>query len=799
MNIEIKTIKSYFTFLSRNKTYTFINVLGFSLSLMFVIIIGLYAKQEYSVDKCLDKAGRIYSVGMQINGMGVDNQPSTEGTNWRVQRMLDKVPGVEMTCGVTMADDDVVGPTGDKAITHIMFADSTFFRMFSIPVVEGDREHLLDQPGAVAVSEEYARRVFGNADPVGRALYLADDTAKVAPLRVTGVFSTTRNTSFCPTDMVTRFELVSNYNSSLTSEGMNNATGATVFLLAKEGVDLRSKEKLMDKIQREGGFWIYSSEKDKSLKTSTKLLRMADRYFSDFTVSYGGGANSRRGDSKFVTILFAVGLVILVFSITNYVNLTVAQASSRAKEMATRRLLGSQRSGIMARLIAESLILCALSLVVGVALAVTALPYAAKLLDTTLELSDLFTAANIGVAVAFMAVVGVLSGIIPAVVISRAKPIDVVRGTFRTNVRMRFSKVFIVVQNVMTIVLIACSMTMLLQVRHLVGAPLGYDHDHVLSLPAGDSAQAASFMEEARKLACVESVSECMGHPLNGGNNNTVTYDNGKTVSFQIMYGDRNFMKLLGLKLIRDNHVDDEENGVFVNRQTLRELGLPLNARYIMLKDERMPVRGVLADFHIRGIMDQQHPVLLFIQKGIPWAWSVLVKVRGDETEAYERVNELYRMTFKHDVSDLTPTPYLDQCIHEFYRQAIRMSTIVTLFAAIAVVISLLGLVAMSTYFIQQRRKEIAIRKVFGSTSTQIYGRLLRTFLVYVGVAFVVAAPIIRHFMSDWLSNYSYRITLSWWIYALAGLFCLLVSLAAVTLQSYKAANENPAANVKGE
>ena len=799
MNIEIKTIKSYFTFLSRNKTYTFINVLGFSLSLMFVIIIGLYAKQEYSVDKCLDKAGRIYSVGMQINGMGVDNQPSTEGTNWRVQRMLDKVPGVEMTCGVTMADDDVVGPTGDKAMTHIMFADSTFFRMFSIPVVEGDREHLLDQPGAVAVSEEYARRVFGNADPVGRALYLADDTAKVAPLRVTGVFTTTRNTSFCPTDMVTRFELVSNYNSSLTSEGMNNATGATVFLLAKEGVDLRSKEKLMDKIQREGGFWIYSSEKDKSLKTSTKLLRMADRYFSDFTVSYGGGANSRRGDSKLVTILFAVGLVILVFSITNYVNLTVAQASSRAKEMATRRLLGSQRSGIMARLIAESLILCALSLVVGVALAVAALPHAAKLLDTTLELSDLFTAANIGVAVAFMAVVGVLSGIIPAVVISRAKPIDVVRGTFRTQVKMRFSKVFIVVQNVMTIVLIACSMTMLLQVRHLVGAPLGYDHDHVLSLPAGDSAQAASFMEEARKLACVESVSECMGHPLNGGNNNTVTYDNGKTVSFQIMYGDRNFMKLLGLKLIRDNHVDDEENGVFVNRQTLRELGLPLNARYIMLKDERLPVRGVLADFHIRGIMDQQHPVLLYIQKGIPWAWSVLVKVRGDETEAYERVNELYRMTFKHDVSDLTPTPYLDQCIRELYRQAIRMSTIVTLFAAIAVVISLLGLVAMSTYFIQQRRKEIAIRKVFGSTSTQIYGRLLRTFLVYVGVAFVVAAPIIRHFMSDWLSNYSYRITLSWWIYALAGLFCLLVSLAAVTLQSYKAANENPAANVKGE
>ena len=191
--------------------------------------------------------------------------------------------------------------------------------------------------------------------------------------------------------------------------------------------------------------------------------------------------------------------------------------------------------------------------------------------------------------------------------------------------------------------------------------------------------------------------------------------------------------------------------------------------------------------------------MLVYIQKGFPWAWSVLVKVRGDEADAFNQVNDLYRTTFKHDVSETTSCPYLDQVIRELYRQAIRMSTIVTLFAAIAIVISLLGLVAMSTYFIQQRRKEIAIRKVFGSSSAQIYRRLLRTFMAFVGVAFVVAVPIIHHVMGDWLSNYSYRISLSWWIYAIAGLFCLLVSLAAVTLQSYKAANENPAAIVNGE
>ena len=167
------------------------------------------------------------------------------------------------------------------------------------------------------------------------------------------------------------------------------------------------------------------------------------------------------------------------------------------------------------------------------------------------------------------------------------------------------------------------------------------------------------------------------------------------------------------------------------------------------------------------------------------------MKVNGDETEAYNKINELFKETFNHDVSDFTNIPSL--------AQAIRMSTIVPLFAAIAIIISLLGLVAMSTYFIQQRRKEIAIRKVFGSTSRQIYMRLLRTFMLYVVVAFVPAVLLIHHFMTDWLSTYSYRIDLAWWIYLVAGLFCLVVSLIAVMAQSYKAANENPAGDVMAE
>lgn len=796
MNIEFKAIKSYITFLSRNKTYTFINVLGFSLSLMFVIIIGLYASQEYGVDRSIDNADRIYTLGITMQKDG--QTESAEGTHWRTQRTLKQLPEVQMTCGVFMAKTEMTGPTDDNVNSVVMCADSTFFRMFSIPVVEGDRQHVLDQPGAAVVSEEYARRMFGDVDPVGRTLYFANDKDKKQPLRVTGVFGTMRGTSFQPTDVVVRFELAERVNSSVTDEHMSNASGANVFMLVRPGCDLKQKERLMDKMLKESGFWFYNLPQ---MDVKTRVERFADRYFCDIeTVPGGDIENSRRGDMKIVNILFVVGLVILVFSITNYVNLTVAQASTRAKEMATRRLLGAQRSAIVVRLISESLLMCLLSLAVAVVLAVVAMPYAAQLLDTSLEASSLLSVQAVGVGLLFVVAVGVLSGIIPAVVISRAKPVDVVRGTFRLKSKMWFSKVFIVFQSVITILMIACSLTMLLQVRHLVSAPLGYDHDRLLKLPAaGDSATVAAFVADVSRLSCVERASVCLGTPMDGGNNNTVTYDDGRTLSYQVVYGDRQYMPLLGLRLIRDNHVADED-GVYVNRQTLRELGLPLDARSIPMRDgERLTVRGVLADFHIRDITETQHPMLVYIKEHLPWSWSILVKVRGDEKEAYRQVDQRYKLAFKHDIAYFEPRPFADQTIRYFYDQAIRMSTIVSLFAAIAVVISLLGLVAMSTYFIEQRRKEIAIRKVFGSTSRQVYARLLRTFLSLVGVAFVVAVPLIGWLMGSWLSGYSYRIALSWWIYLAAGLFCLLVSFVAVMAQSYRAANENPAASVKGE
>lgn len=794
MNIKSISLKSYLTFLSRNKAYTLINMLGFSLSLMFVIIITLYTEQEFGVDKSIDNADRIYSVCM---GSGDSGGKTAEGTGWRIQQTLKNAfPDIEMTCAVTAGDTYMLDKQDNSVSTDILFADSTFFRMISIPLVTGDRQRVLDQQNSAVVSEEYARKMFGDADPIGQQLRFKDEGKSSVSLRVTGVFTSTDGTSFPHADVVMRFENVSVFNPSITAPEMNNAAGTTVLLLTREGSDIMSKERQMDKVLKDMGFWIYNMP---GLDTHTKLLRLSDRYFSDVEAVSGiGDLMSRRGDFRLVTVLFAVALIILVFSITNYVNLTVAQSSYRAKEMATRRLLGSQRSDIMLRLIAECSLLCLACLAVGVALSAVALPYANHLLDTDMRFADLLTIGNIGAAVVFVLLVGLLSGLLPAIVISRAKPIDVVRGTFRLQTKMRFSRVFIVFQNIMTIFMIAASLTMVLQVRHLVGAPLGYDYKHLVVLPAtGDSIQTRTLLTELRKLPCVTGVTACQGYPFDGGNNSTTNIDN-RTLSFQVLQGDADYMRTLGIKLLRDYHLDDP-GAAYVNKQTLAELGLPMDARSFRVNNGVEHVRGVIDDIKIRTVTSDQHPLLIYISKEMKYPWNILVRVRGDESEAYERIKDVYRNVTDMDLATIADTPYLDQLISQEYVQEKRISTIVTLFATIAVIISLLGLVAMSTYFIEQRRKEIAIRKVFGSTSRQIYVRLVRTFLSYVGVAFVIAVPLIYHFMTQWLSNYNYRIDLSLWIYAVAGATCLLVSFAAVMVQSHHAANTNPAESIKME
>ena len=780
-------LKSYFTFLSRNKAYTAVNVFGLAVSLMFVIIIGLYTWQEFSIDRQHGKAKRIYNIGLNMD----DGAWRTANCHHGVLRYLrSHYPEIEQTCGFT-GGSLKLKDNGNFVNLYVLEADSTFFSIFDFPILRGDRATCLAQKGNIVLTESFARRFFGTDDVLGRTV----TTAENQHFRVTGVVKDFDNTIIDKDFQgVIDFSYTTNdANKDEYFPNMVNITGAASFVQVREGCDFAAKQKDVDEFFQT--FWP---------DYHPILTRLDKLYFSGLD-----GFLMQSGNLTLVKILFAVGVVILLFSIMNYVNLTVAQSGYRAREMATRRLFGCQKSAVSTNMFMESLVMCAISLLIAVALACVCAPYAGRLLDTKLDLGMLTSPLTVAITAAFIIIVSIAAGALPAAILSRVKPIEVVRGTFRKQTKMLFSRVFITVQNVITIVMLACAMIMSLQMLHLTKAPLGFNTENIICIEYPDdytSRHSGEFEDRLRALPFVKTVATSMGTPANGGNNRTITFEGEKREwSFQFISGTPEMMKIYGLTPKIDLHTKGDSI-VYLNEMAMQALQMKptdrhLNNRYDMISfncfHPGAQFGGVINDFRIRNILEARHPLLVQVCNKVETPWEISILVEGDPVEAYAQIKKIYKEVFHEDVDESAP-PFVDKCVQSHFKQELRTTKTVSVFALVAIVISLLGLVAMSTYFIQQRAKEIAIRKVFGSTGNQIRTRLIRSFLLYVGIAFVIAVPIIVHFMGDWISQYSYRIT--WWPWIIvAGLVVLLISYAAVAVQSWIAAGENPVKNIKQE
>lgn len=775
---NLLNLRSFFKFLSKNKSYTLIDIFGLSISLMFVILIATYTVQELSTDNFQKNSDTIYALASE----------KTFGTAYRLaDRLIERYPEIDKTCVISTHIASVAVTYGDRQInTELLLADSTFFQLFSFELVQGDRQRVLEARTNAVISESFARKAFPDRDPIGQVVKLQDDLS----VTITGVMKDIKNSIVPGRDMLIRMDNVKYFNPGMDSNEYNNAGSAVVFLQVKPGADIHLREQEVADYFREI-FWIYQ----RGISEEVHFVPLKDIYFSPIDTY----ELINKGDWKFVMILMSVGIVILIFAIINYINLTVAQTGFRAKEMATRRLLGSSRWELFARLMLESTFLTFVSFLLGLFLAFLFVPYANDLLETKLDLPDMITPVVTGVSFLLILLIGFLSGLLPAVIISNAKPVDVVKGSFRQKTKMVFSKFFITFQNVITITLIAVSITMVAQINHLIHAPLGYDPINILNIGAFNlnKDQCISFADELKQLACVKNVSLAEGSPFDGGNNNTIVYED-RNLSLQFLMGDSEYMDMLGIKVLSENNLATND-GYYLTEQALREFNISADTPSITVSEWwTIPVAGVVNDLYIGNVTNYLRPMLIQIKKAedFPYGvWNILIEVQGDHRVAFEQIKELYEARFYVDF----PGEYMDAMLRESFAAERRTSRIVMVFTFIAILISLLGLYAMSTYFIQQRAREIAVRKVFGSTNQQILLKLVFAFLNYVLIAFLISIPIIWYFMKEWLSGYSYRIPMNPLIFMAAGLFCLTVSFIAVCYQSMMAAHSNPVEGVKSE
>ena len=377
---NLLNIKSFLKFLSRNKGYTAIDVFGLSVSLMFVILIAVYVERELNIDKQQANYDRIVAIG---------NEEFLESGVPVSYWLEERYPEIEKVCPV-ITDQGKSKQIfyGDKKLTaDLVYADSTFFGLFSFKILDGDRDRLLEDPYSAVVSESFARKVFGNDDPIGKSLRISDSTS----VMVTGVMEDINRSVIPNADLLVRIERVTEFNQSLSKTNPGNAGSCVSFLLLKPGMDLKGRTDEIQSFFKER-YWIYRYDFVKE----ARVVPLSDIYFGN-TASH----SLNQGDKRFSLVLMSVGILILIFAIINYINLTVAQAGQRAKEMATRRLLGSSRVELFLRLMLEATFLTVVSFAIGLMFAKAALPYANDLLQVRLTFDVLATPLWIGVILLF--------------------------------------------------------------------------------------------------------------------------------------------------------------------------------------------------------------------------------------------------------------------------------------------------------------------------------------------------------------------------------------------------------------
>lgn len=765
---NLLNIKSFLKFLSRNKAYTAIDIFGLSVSLMFVILIAVYTVQELSTDRFHTDGERIYVLSNEHGPV------SALPIGYKLQ---ERYPEIEKACPV------ITGGVGRSIVTYqdkkltgqLCAVDSCFFNFFSFKLLSGDKDRVLENKNSTVISRTFANKLFGTADPVGQNILIGDSISYM----ITGVMEDIRNSTIPYADLLIRVEQAHEYNGSISMDNVRNGSSTVIFLKMKPGADLRPKiDDILSLFKKD--FWMYQRDMLKKVE----LIPLQELYFN----GSGGYGYVRFGDKRFVIMLLSVGILILIFAICNYINLTVAQAGQRAKEMATRRLLGSSRRELFTRLMEESTLLTLISFAIGLLLAKAAVPFVNDLLQTRIELADTFTPLWIGAAVVLILLIGALSGLLPAAMISSVKPIDIVRGTFRRQTKMVFSKVFITFQNGITIAMIAAALVMILQSDHLIHAPLGYNTKGILEINSefDNESDYRTTIDNLKSQSFVKRIGLSRGMPLSGSNNMSSLYE-GKYLGFQQFIMDSTTFNMLGYKIIQDNKL--AQDGWYISEKGMMEMELPLDAPSFLWDKEATPIAGVVRTFQLGNITSGTPPVMMKIRPAKDIFGSIIVEVEGNPYTAYEKIRDIY--TEASGGLDFSAS-YLDEQVQASFASELRMTKIISLFAGIAILISMLGLLGMSTYFIQQRSQEVAVRKVFGSDNQGILYRLVSTFMMYAGIAFVIATPIVWYIMRQWLAGYSYRISLNPLIFISAGLLCLLLSFVTVFFQSFRAAHANP-------
>ena len=761
-------MKSYFKFLSRNKLYTAIEAVGLAVSLAFVIIIGSYVWQQYAVTRENPDGNRIYLPGL----------PDYPGLTYGFPGVVTEIPDIEkvaMLCPVGL-------PYKDGEVLYGAGVDRSFFDMFpNYHFVEGDAD-VISSDSNVIVSESFARR---NDISVGDNIKLGENEQTVG-----AILKDPDGTVFQYYEVFLPVEL---YKDSF--EPFDNFGSAITFLKVQPGTD---RGVLYDKLETLCKK-VYPDIYGQSFFDRLELFRFDELFFRDTEKLF------RHGDLRTIRVLLLVGLLLLLSAIFNYVNLSVALTGKRAKEMAVRQLSGASKGRIVTKYMGESILFTAVCFGMGLLLAEAFCPMMNRLLNyPDIPIRIAWSPGYILAYIGIILLVGAVCGIIPAAIAGRYNALEVMKGGFRRKTKMVFSKVFIVIQNALAVILIALAITMEAQMHKTQNRPMHCNITDKFNLSFITMEDQTPLKDALEHLPFVKRIGKCAGVPgSNPGGQYSTTRD-GKDILYRLYRMDSTAFRMFDFEIIEDYNAP-VFNSVWFSDESFAATGFDDDYHDVSVLSQRTngcdQLAGVFKAFptNSANMGEEEHAIISVVRPEDIWVGSFLIETSGDRKEAQSKIMEVYEEYAKEREVYLNYPSWVDESIEAAWKPARNNMRLVELFTLLSIIISLLGLLAMSTYYADEKSRDIAVRKVFGGTVDTEALHTIRDYMALVGIACIIGIPIAVYAAQEYLKDFIYRLEGYWWIFVIAVVITLVISMLSVLWQTLKAARTNPAVELKKE
>lgn len=765
-------MKSYLKFISRNKLYTAIEAVGLAVSMAFVIIIGSYVWQQYAVTWENPDRERVY----------VPGTPGFPALTYGFPDAIGDIPEIE---SVSRMCNVVVHPVirGENTEAESVGVEPEFFEICpQFRFVEGSAD-VLSAPNNAILSASFASK---HNLSVGEAIDITGSSYMVG-----AILEDLKGTVIKPYDIFLNaavykdeWQPFDNYGSTVT--------------LIKVRPETDRKE-LYDKLESVCKD-VYSSIYGQAFFEHLELSRYDELFFKETEGFF------RHGDKATLRILMLVGLLLLLSAILNYINLSVALTGKRAKEMAVRQLSGASRTGIIWKYLAESIAFTVVCFAAGLLLAEAFCPAMNALLNNPdIPIKIIWSPGYVFAYIAIILLVGVICGIFPAMMSGRYNPVDVMKGGYRRRSKMVFSKVFIVLQNALAVILIALAITMEAQMHKTQERPMNCNIENIFFLKDFSGEDNAPLKDALEALPCVRRIGRSSGVPgsINMGQYSTTR--DGQDILYKLIRMDSTAFSMFGFEILEDFHAP-QFNSVWFSDKSFAATGFDSDYHDISGTLSRRTkgceqVAGVFKSFPTNNanIGEEDYAIVsLMRSEDIPFAGWV-IETTPDRKAAKAQIMEAYDNCIKGKQIYGSLAFWVDENIAEAWKPARNNMRLVEIFMLLSIIIALLGLVAMSTYYADEKSRDIAVRKVFGGTVDTEAQRTIREYMVLVGIACVIGIPIAVYAAQEYLKDFIYRLEGYWWIFVVAVLLTGLIAFVSVIWQVLKAAKTNPAIELKKE